>query len=300
MVKAVVTSSPARVVVVGDVIDDVIAVVHQPVRPDTDTPATIRRVSGGSGANTAVWLAAEGVHVDFCGRVGAHDVTRVSEEFIQAGVVPHLSPDPDRETGRIVIVVQGDVRTMLSDRGANVALDPRAIDPTILAGAGWLHLTGYSVFHHEAPERFQALMESAKALGVGVMVDASSSGFLADFGPQRFLHLVAGAELFRCNEEEARLLTDADSPKQSLQALAALFPRVMITRGPLGSLVWEKGESHAIAPVRATELVDSTGAGDAYNAGILAGLAKGQDLVGSAKRASALAALCVTRLGARP
>jgi sugar/nucleoside kinase (ribokinase family) len=300
VVAAVVTSPPARVIVVGDVIDDVIAAVHQPVRPDTDTPATIRRVSGGSGANTAVWLAAEGVHVDFCGRVGAHDVTRVSEEFIQAGVVPHLSPDPDRETGRIVIVVQGDVRTMLSDRGANVALDPRAIDPTILAGAGWLHLTGYSFFHHEVPERFQDLMESAKALGVGVMVDASSSGFLADFGPQRFLHLVAGAELFRCNEEEARLLTDSDSPEQSLEALAALFPRVMITRGPRGSLVWEKGAPHMIAPVRATELADSTGAGDAYKAGILAGLARGHDLVGSVERASALAALCVTRLGARP
>jgi len=300
VVAAVVTSPPARVIVVGDVIDDVIAAVHQPVRPDTDTPATIRRVSGGSGANTAVWLAAEGVHVDFCGRVGAHDVTRVSEEFIQAGVVPHLSPDPDRETGRIVIVVQGDVRTMLSDRGANVALDPRAIDPTILAGAGWLHLTGYSFFHHEVPERFQDLMESAKALGVGVMVDASSSGFLADFGSQRFLHLVAGAELFRCNEEEARLLTDSDSPEQSLEALAALFPRVMITRGPRGSLVWEKGAPHMIAPVRATELADSTGAGDAYNAGILAGLARGHDLVGSVERASALAALCVTRLGARP
>ena len=63
----------SRIVVVGDVINDIVAVPRIPVRPDTDTPSSIRPRPGGSAANTAVWLGSRGAAVDFVGAVGAHD-----------------------------------------------------------------------------------------------------------------------------------------------------------------------------------------------------------------------------------
>jgi sugar/nucleoside kinase (ribokinase family) len=62
--------TPVRIVVAGDVVDDVIAVVDQPLRANTDTPAQIKRTLGGSAANTAVWLANQGCSVDFFAESG--------------------------------------------------------------------------------------------------------------------------------------------------------------------------------------------------------------------------------------
>ena len=85
-----------RVLIVGDVMDDVVAVISRPLRPDTDTPARVERTSGGSAANTAVWLAQESVAVDFVGRVGEADCDRFTTEFRSAGVSPYLEADAEQ------------------------------------------------------------------------------------------------------------------------------------------------------------------------------------------------------------
>jgi len=291
-------SSP-RVLIVGDVMDDVVAVISQPLRPDTDTPATIQRTSGGSGANTAVWLAGENIGVDFVGQVGASDVARFSDQFSQAGVDAHLSADPERETGALVIIAQGQTRSMATDRGANVALDPREISEGVIAGCSWLHLTGYSFFHHDNPELMSSFTTEAANTGMGVMVDASSSGFLEDCGPENFLDMISSARVLRCNEDEAFVLTGASNLEDAVALLATRFSSVVATRGAKGALVWEDGALHAL-PAVAAEVVDPTGAGDSFNAGILAGLASGASIVSSAGRAAELSARCVTLLGARP
>lgn len=116
-----------RVLVVGDVIDDLLVRPHRPIRPATDTPATITPSPGGSGANAAVWLARAGVRVRFVGRVGAADLARHAGLLRAAGVEPVLVPDPRRPTGSIVVLLDPDgERTMLTDRGANLGL--RAAD----------------------------------------------------------------------------------------------------------------------------------------------------------------------------
>ena len=66
------------ILVVGDVIDDTVVIPSGPIRADTDTPSTIRRVAGGSAANTAAWLAALGADVTFVGAVHTADVDRHS------------------------------------------------------------------------------------------------------------------------------------------------------------------------------------------------------------------------------
>lgn len=293
-------NDPSRVLVVGDVIDDVVARVTMPVRANTDTPAQIHHQSGGSAANTAVWLATEGVAVDFVGRVGYRDAHRFETEFAEAGVTPHLEHDREAATGTIVIVVEGETRSMLSDRGANVALDPSVIPQALLRQAVILHLTGYSFFHHHNPDALGEFIANAQDAGVQVMVDASSSGFLSDFGSERFLGLIAGIDILRCNEDEALLLSGAHSLSEAVLALSSSFPAIVATRGAAGSLVWESGELTAVEALSGIPSVDPTGAGDSFNAGILSGIVAGESIVHAAQRAAVISARCVSQPGARP
>lgn len=290
----------ARIVVAGDVVDDVIAVVDQPVRSNTDTPARIKRTLGGSAANTAAWLAHEGCSVDFFARVGARDVLRCSEDFSEAGVTPHLAGDEELETGSLVSIVHGDDRSMLTDRGANTAFEPDQIPDSVMAQAAWLHLTGYSFFQHDNPEVLSSLIERAGSLGARVMVDASSAGFLSDIGPERFLNWVGGASILRCNEEEAHILGHSGDTREAIECLGQLFPRVIVTTGEDGALVLEDTVAYHIPATPEERKVDPTGAGDAFNAGVLAGLAAGLSLVDSGANGSRLGAVAISQLGGRP
>ncbi|MEN9620784.1 MAG: hypothetical protein RL499_977, partial [Actinomycetota bacterium] len=119
--------SAPRVVVVGDVIDDIIVVPRGPIRTDTDTAASITRHPGGSACNTAAWLGWLGARVDLVGRVGTGDADRHASALRASGVDAHLSEDPTLPTGTIVIVVDGETRTMLTDRGANATLASTAV-----------------------------------------------------------------------------------------------------------------------------------------------------------------------------
>ena len=289
-----------RVLVVGDVIDDILATISMPLRHNTDTPASIVKSSGGSAANTAVWLASSGIEVDFVGRVGASDVERFSEEFQKAGVTPHLVADEIRPTGTIVIVVEAESRTMLTDRGANTELDFAAIERVLVEGASWVHLTGYSMFHHSHPETIPEFISRARSHGVEVAVDASSSGFIHDFGVERFLEATREVSLLRCNEDEAAILAGTDSLGSVVEFLGSHFSRAVVTQGSQGVWLTEGGDAQMIPVAQPLESVDPTGAGDSFNAGLLAGLVKGESLPDAIARGNSLAAQCITKPGARP
>ena len=266
--------------VVGDVIDDVIVVPHGPIRPDTDTVSDIRSTPGGSAGNTASWLGHLGVEVEFVGMVAQADVARHSAVFEQYGVVPRLQGHPTLPTGAIVIIVDGETRTMLTSRGANDALDLSLVDVT---GFDALHLTGYSLFQRADAAPVTALIERARAAGLQVSVDPGSAGFLLDYGVERFLDAIAGATILVPNLEESRVLGDVD------------FPIVAVTMDREGVVV----NGQRVEPVETT-IVDPTGAGDAFTAGFLAALLDG-DAPGTAAAAGArLASEAVAALGARP
>jgi len=288
------------IVVVGDVIDDIIVRPQGAIRTDTDTPALIERHPGGSSANTAAWLGHIAADVHFFGQVGEADNARHTRELEKFGVKAHLQSDTERSTGTIVIIVEGEKRTMLTDRGANVIFDLDTVPQDLIAIAEYLHFTGHTIIDEPKRESVVRLISRAAAHGVSVSIDPASAGFISDFGVTEFLRLCDGAHILRPNEDEVRILSGLDDVEAATVKLTELFPLVVTTCGRDGVVVGQRGEDIVRVPVEPIDVVDPTGAGDSFNAGLLAGLARGLTPVDAARVAVIVAAEAVIAVGARP
>ena len=294
------TVNAPRVVVVGDVIDDIIVVPRGRIRTDTDTAASITRHPGGSACNTAAWLGWLGAGVDLVGRVGTGDAERHAHALRASGVAAHLSEDPSLPTGTIVIVVDGETRTMLTDRGANATLAAAAATDALLAEARVLHLTGYSLFDAFSLADLHALVARAHAAGVVVTFDPGSTGFIADYGVERFRSALAGIDVLLPNLDEARLLSGEHDRDAVAEALLGYCPAVVITGGSSSVLIARRGEPAIEVEVEARTAVDPTGAGDAFTAGLVAAMLGGADLVAAAREGVRAAGVAVMQAGGRP
>ncbi|SCX06230.1 carbohydrate kinase family protein [Candidatus Aquiluna sp. UB-MaderosW2red] len=284
-----------RVLVIGDVIDDILVTPDGAIRVDTDTQSQIFSSPGGSGANFAAWLASLGAEVDFVGRVGRADIERHSVALRNVGVTPHLQADDLLETGKIIVLVQGDTRSFLTDRGANQNLDVGAIDKALLSDA--LYVSGYSVFDSE-PEALLSLIKDARKKGI-VMCDPGSAGFIQDHGASRFLNSLAGVSLLVPSLQEGKVLAGELAPELIGDSLSRNFDQVVLTLGPQGSIGFEKGKRFVIEPTQVLA-IDPTGAGDAFAAKLLAELLGGKTLAQAQLAASRFAALATTKSGGRP
>jgi sugar/nucleoside kinase (ribokinase family) len=287
-----------RVLVVGDVIDDVLVRPSAPVRPGTDTPSTIERLPGGSAANTACWIAAAGVGASVVATVHRDDVLRHSALLERAGVTPVLT-GADAPTGTIVVLSDGVERTMLTSRGANALTGPDAVGPDLLVAHTLLHLTGHVVTGPDRDEGWRALLALASRLGVPVSVDPGSVGLLAEYGPDRFLRLIAGCEILLPGREEAEILTGVPDPRRAALVLAERHRTVVVKCGAEGSVAVADGEV-VVTPAAPSRPVDVTGAGDAFAGTLLASLARGVPLPTALGSAAERAAHAVGILGARP
>ncbi|WP_210478922.1 PfkB family carbohydrate kinase [Naasia sp. SYSU D00948] len=289
-----------RILVVGDVIDDVLVRPSGPVRTDTDTPARIERRPGGSAANVAAWLGALGRDVDFVGTVFRDDVTRHRAELEAHGVHAVLHPS-DEPTGTIVLVVDGQTRTMFTQRGANRLTGPDSVPPELLAAAAHLHLTGYSLFGADGAA-WRRLLEDARAAGLTTSVDPSSAAFLADSGVTEFVAVTAGVDVLLPNLDEGRLLTGLPDPADIADALLARHRVAALTLGPAGAEVCARGGEGGTVPAAPAPggLVDPTGAGDAFAAGFLSVWVGGGAPLDAAREGARVAAEAVSTVGARP
>ena len=284
-----------KALVVGDVIEDILVMPHSAIRADTDTPSTIRVSFGGSGANFACWLASENVEVELIARVGQADRSRIEADLRAYRVTPNLQFDTELPTGSIVVLVEGQQRSFLTDRGANTKLDTSAIRgfPELL------YLSGYSLFGSIPETEFSALIASAKAAGSMVVLDPGSAGFINDFGVAKFLSVTQGVDLITPSLEEGRILTGEDRPEVIAAALAERYPMVALTLGERGAVI-AKGQDIQRIDALAADLVDATGAGDAFAAGLVAKLLAGASYEDAAKHAVKRGAVAVTLVGGRP
>ena len=277
---------------------DVLTRLSAPLAPGSDAPAVIRFHGGGSAANTAAWLARAGVEPVLVGRVGDDERGRgASEELRAAGVDAQLAVDPELPTGTCIVLVAPDgERTMAPDAGANDALGESDLADELLASADHLHVAGYALLRSGSRPAARAAIARALERGVTVSVDPSSAALLSP----EFLDYAAGARLLLPNADEARMLSGERDPEQAGRALANRFQEVVVTLGADGAL-WTNGSASVRADaVPVEDAVDSTGAGDAFAAGLLAARLDGAGPEEALAAAARLAAEAVTKPGGRP
>ena len=293
-------SAPAapRALVIGDVMIDYIVRLEGPIAVGSDRRASIASRPGGSAANQAAWLAHFGAAVDFVGRVGAADRRHESELLREAGVEPALTGDAHLETGRLIALVDPDgERSFLTDRGANDGLEAADIPDALIAGAAIIHLSGYS-FVAPSP-RVAMINVIARAAGRPIGVDPASAEFLREIGVENFLAWTRGATMLFPNSDEAAVLAETEDPEAQCAFLAARYPLVVIKRGAKGCEAIE-GERRWRVAAPVARALDSTGAGDAFVAGFLAGRLSGEPIEKCLQQAVAAGAAATEIVGARP
>ncbi len=291
-----------RVVVVGDLLTDVLVTPTSPISRGSDTEASVTLRGGGAGANTACWLAASGVDVALIARVGGDEIGRARTlELLGAGVEALVAIDHAALTGTVVVLVGADgERTMLTDRGASLRLSQDDFDPRVFERGAHLHLSGYVVLDEASRPAALYALSSARAAGMTVSVDAASAAPLARVGAEAFLSWTWGANLLFANTEEAGVLTGSKDPATAAGQLNGSYAVTVVKAGRDGA-VWAAGERVWLCPAVPADVLDTTGAGDAFAAGLLAEwLTPGSTPDTALVAGTTLAARAVEIAGARP
>lgn len=281
-----------KILVIGDVIEDLIVIPEESIRPNTDTKAQIQKSMGGQAANVAAWASHKGASVSFVGCVGRSDIVKLEQDLKTQGVSSQLQTSA-KPTGSLVVLVDGQTRSMLTDRGANQDLDLAKIDPV---GFGIVYVSGYSLLGRSL-EEVSAFAIKVKAAGALLAIDPGSYGFINDHGVESFRELICLADIAFPNQEEHDLL-----------GLSGKVKLNVVTAGHLGAKAHKSdGELIEVASI-GSDLVDPTGAGDAFCGGFLAQLVQEESFeeldlesVANALRAGAEAgSQAVATMGARP
>ncbi len=283
------TDTRRRYVVIGDWMTDVVATLPGPLREGTDTAAHVAVLGGGAAANTAAWLAHDGHHSTFVGRIGDDLLGRAGRlELERLGVACCLAIDPIRPSGTCVVLVGPDgERTMVPDTGANQGLTPQDLPDALFATGSHLHLSGYTLMVDGSRMAGLSALDRARLRGMTTSVDVASAGPLADTGAARFLSWVTGVGVLLANAWEAAYLAGLptpgpDDPPETAIAAAALAARTLdasvgrtvVKLGALGSLLVDAEGLTIHAPAEPVDVVDTTGAGDAFAAGLPPRLAR--------------------------
>jgi sugar/nucleoside kinase (ribokinase family) len=264
-------------VVVGDVALDVVASHAGSIVHGGDSRARIALTTGGAGANTAAWLAYSGVETVLVARVG-DDVAgrRASEELTTTGVRCAFTIDPVAATCCVVVLVDGDgQRSMLPDRGAGKNLAAADLDPALLRDARHLHLSGYVLLDEETRE------------AAALITDA-----------ELFLEELRDVDVLLPNLDELAVLTGSRDPA-SATTLLDRVGAVAVTTGAAGAS-WVDKDGVVSVPAAPGDCVDSTGAGDAFDAGLLAALLDGRSAEECLLAGVRLGAMAVGSVGAQP
>lgn len=258
-----------RITTLGDLLLDVIVRLEEPLVPGDDRMASTRTGPGGQAANVAAWAAALGADARFVGRRGDDAAGEVVTRALTALGVDVVGPAGGRNGVVVSLAAAGD-RSMASDRGVAPDLAPQDLD------AAWfdcdvLHLSGYSLLREPIASASEAAVGLARERGARIAVDISTWTLVDDAFRAR-VTAIAPDVVFATERER--------------DVFGELGAHWVVKRGARGLDV----DGHTYPSV-ATEIADTTGAGDALAAGFH---------VGGAQLGLETAARCCAQLGAMP
>ena len=233
-----------------------------------------QRASGGSAANTMSGLARLGIEAGFLSKIGHDEVGEFfKKQMVETNVKPQLLTTTT-PSGRVIAMVTPDgERTFATCLGA--AAEMRADDITAELFDGWdiFYVEGYLVAN---PTMLRKAIETAKAKGLTIAIDLASYNVVEE-SRDFLMELVENyVDIVFANEQEAKALTGLE-PEAALHFIADRCQIAVVKVGAKGAFVQRGNEIVSIPPMQA-DVVDTTGAGDMWAAGFLAGLVKGENL----------------------
>ena len=249
---------------IGDLVEDVVVWLNTELNIGSDTESVIRRTRGGSAANVSMFAALTGTPSRFIGQVG-HDRlgSHLCEVLRDSGV--DVQVISDGRTGSIVVLVQPNgQRSFLTDRG--VASHLAHFDAMFMNDVSILHVPTYSLTDEPLASTCLQYIKAARANGALISIDASSSSVLTQYGTDRYRALIQSLspDVFLCNEDEAAVLGLGANQPMAGSVLT------VIKQGPLPVIaVQHNGTTTEVAVTPVANIVDTTGAGDAFAAGFL-------------------------------
>ncbi|BFU26418.1 kinase, PfkB family protein [Entamoeba histolytica HM-1:IMSS-B] len=254
-------------------------------------------VSGGSASNCIHAIAHLGGDCTFQGKIGKDaNGEAFSEDCKKSGITPKLTVT-DLATGCANTFVTADgERTFGTFLGAACTLGVDDIKSDIMKGMKLLHTEGYLIFN---TDMFRKMMQTAKAEGVTISLDAGSFNIINDFKSFFDELLKDYVDIIFCNEEESEALTGLSDPYQAIDALAKLVKVPVVKLGKNGSLVKVNGKTVKVDIFKADKIVDTTGAGDSYAGTFLAGWLRGIPEDKCAKAASFISSKVIQKMGAK-
>jgi sugar/nucleoside kinase (ribokinase family) len=252
-------------------------------------------VLGGSSAITAFNLCKLGRKVAFAGVVGHDLLGRFVEEKLAGGGVDirWLSRSDTEKTGLTIWHSCHAERAGVTYQGTIAMLDAGDILDEMLKSARHFHVGAYFVqsrLHAQAAQLFAR----AKALGVTTSIDCNYDP--AERWDSNLLEVLEHADVFFPNEDEARAITGNPDTAGAARELATRARCVVVKLGARGVLIVTRSWEFEVAAIPA-EVLDTTGAGDSFNAGFLSRFVLGDDLESCAQAGVAAAARSVGQVG---
>jgi sugar/nucleoside kinase (ribokinase family) len=263
-----------------------------------------REASGGSAANTVAGVASLGLKAGFIGQLAndqlgtifAHDIRSLGVEFDTPAKADVGA------TARCLILVTPDAqRTMNTFLGAAQKLGPEAVDPPAVAAARILYLEGYLWDPEEPRQAMYKAMDAARDAGTKVAFTLSDS-FVVDRHRADLMRLLdeRRIDILFANQAEVESLAQVGDVETAVEGLKDRVETLVVTRHEHGALAIRGGERVEVPAERIDKLVDTTGAGDLFAAGFLAGEARGLGLERSLRLGAICAAEVIQHYGARP
>ncbi|HEX4323643.1 MAG TPA: PfkB family carbohydrate kinase [Gaiellaceae bacterium] len=275
-----------RIATLGDVLLDVVVLLTEPLAPGGDVRASNRAGAGGQAANVAAWASELGAEARCIAKHGSDPAgDLVAGELVARGV-ELVGPAAEGATGVVVSIVRDGDRALASDRGVAPSFAPDELDATWVA-CDVLHLSGYALLREPIAATALLAARLAREQGARVAVDVAAWTEIRTYGPVAFRELL--------DELTPDVLFATEAEWELLGGAYLTAPLGVLKRGARGCTVFTEDAKLDFAAVDA-EVVDPTGAGDAFAAGFLLG----GSLEEAARRGLGAAARCVATVGSMP
>jgi sugar/nucleoside kinase (ribokinase family) len=288
-----------KILCIGDLALDVISQLKEPINYGNDTASRISSHPGGQAANVATWITRTNSKAHLVARTGNDPVGFALISDLDKYGVEHLNlMHSGRPTGVVVILVDANgERTMFPDNGANADLE--ASDLPSLDDVDGVYLSGYALLDFRSRDAVIAMIKKIKAAGKPIFFDPTTTGAMKIVSREEVLSWVSMMDGILLNSEEALYLGAADEVASAGENLSKYTPLVVIKLGSKGAMAINGSDRAKVSAVT-TNVVDTTGAGDSFAAGFIPKWLETSDLTQALSAGAALAAKCVSSVGARP